>query len=78
LRVNGKIFAMTVRGSLVVKLPKGRVDDLVANGDGIRFDANKGTPMKEWLALGADSAIDWTAIAREAYAFVSSRARTDT
>jgi hypothetical protein len=77
LRVNGKIFAMIVRGSLVVKLPKARVDELVANRHGIRFDANKGTPMKEWLAVDADSAIDWTAIATEAYTFVSSGGRTD-
>ncbi|WP_431876298.1 hypothetical protein [Amycolatopsis sacchari] len=70
LRVRNKIFAMYVRGQLVLKLPKSRVDDLVAAGEGTRFDANKGTPMKEWLALHPDSALPWRALAEEAMAFV--------
>ena len=73
LRVDNKIFAMLVRGSLVVKLPKTRVDALVAAGDGVRFDANKGTPMKEWLALDPGSALAWPDLAREAMAFVGRR-----
>jgi hypothetical protein len=43
LRWEKKIFAMLVRGRLVVKLPAPRVDALVSGGDGVRFDANKGT-----------------------------------
>lgn len=70
LRVRGKIFAMLVRGRLVLKLPKSRVDELVGAGEGIRFDANKGTPMKEWLALAPESTVDWLPLAREAHDFV--------
>ncbi|HKS48887.1 MAG TPA: hypothetical protein VJT49_28020 [Amycolatopsis sp.] len=70
LRVNNKIFAMFVRGNLVLKLPKTRVDELVAAGEGVRFDANKGTPMKEWLALDPDSDLSWPDLAREALGFV--------
>ena len=51
LRIRKKIFVMVVRGRLVVKLPKARVDALVESGQGVRFDANKGTPIKEWLSL---------------------------
>ena len=70
LRVNKKIFAMHVDNRLVVKLPKRRVDELVAEGHGVRFDANKGTPMKEWLRLAPESSLDWLDLAREACGFV--------
>ena len=66
LRFQNKIFAMLVRGRLVLKLPAARVDALVASGDGIRFDANKGTPMKEWLSLDPESGLPWLPLAREA------------
>jgi hypothetical protein len=69
LRHGGKIFAMFVRGELVVKLPRARVDALVADGAGVRFDANKGTPMKEWFRLAPASTLDWSALAREALEF---------
>ena len=71
LRVGGKIFAMFVRGHLVVKLPRTRVDELVEAGDGVRFDANKGTPMKEWLSLSETSRLDWERLSGEAFGFVS-------
>jgi hypothetical protein len=73
LRFQGRIFAMLVRGRLVVKLPAGRVDALIEAGDGIRFDANKGTPMKEWLSVDPDTGQDWLVLAREALDFARSR-----
>jgi hypothetical protein len=69
LRYRRKIFAMLVRGRLVVKLPRQRVDELVAAGHGERFDANKGTPMREWLSLDPDSELAWSPLAREALDF---------
>jgi hypothetical protein len=72
LRYQRRIFAMFVRGQLVLKLPRQRVDELVAGGYGVRFDANKGTPMKEWFSLDPESALDWSALAREALAFARS------
>jgi hypothetical protein len=69
LRIRRKIFAMLVRGRLVVKLPRQRVDELVAAGQGDRFDANKGTPMKEWLSLDPESDLAWSPLAREALDF---------
>jgi hypothetical protein len=69
LRFNKKIFAMYVRGRLVVKLPKARVDELVSGGDGERFDANKGTPMKEWFVLDPGCDRSWPDLAREALEF---------
>ena len=69
LRYRGKIFAMFVRGQLVLKLPRPRVDELVDDGHGIRFDANKGTPMKEWFSLDPESELAWLPLAREALDF---------
>ena len=69
LRCDGKIFAMLVRGQLVLKLPGQRVDELIGQGDGRRFDANKGTPMREWLSLDPGSALPWLPLANEALAF---------
>jgi hypothetical protein len=69
VRFHGKIFVMFVRGSLVLKLPADRVATLVAAGEGVPFDANKGTPMKEWLSLGPDSGEPWLPLAHEALDF---------
>jgi hypothetical protein len=69
LRFQNKIFAMLVRGRLVLKLPAERVDALIAGGDGVRFDANKGTPMREWFSLDPQSGRAWLPLAREALDF---------
>jgi hypothetical protein len=69
LRYRRKIFAMMVRGRLVLKLPAGRVTALVAAGEGTAFDANKGTPMREWVSLDPDATLDWLPLAREALDF---------
>jgi len=71
LKVNDKIFAMiSSAGHFVVKLPKGRVDALEATGAGKRFEAGKGSPMKEWLVVDPEPGPDWLQLAREALSFV--------
>jgi hypothetical protein len=66
LKVNGKIFAMmSSKGDFVVKLSEERVNALIADGSGTRFDAGRGRPMKEWLAVTADHQL-WISLAREA------------
>jgi len=69
LNVNGKIFAMCRKGELVVKLPKERVDELVAARRGLRFDPGRGRIMKEWIVIPPRKE-DWLRIAKEAYGFV--------
>jgi hypothetical protein len=69
VRFQKKIFVMLVRGRLVLKLPAGRVDALIAAGKGVRFDANKGTPMKEWFSLDPESELAWLPLAHEALDF---------
>jgi hypothetical protein len=69
VRFGRKIFVMFVRGRLVLKLPAARVDELVAAGEGVRFDANKGTPMREWFSLDPESGLPWLPLATEALDF---------
>ena len=69
LNVNGKIFAMLVEGTLVAKLPKERVDELVSGGKGKRFDPGHGRLMKEWVAVEPGK-VQWIDLAQEAYRFV--------
>ena len=71
LQVDGRIFAMVSGGRFVVKLPRERVDALVASGDGAPFDAGKGRPMKEWVALSVRIERRWLSLATEARAFVA-------
>jgi len=73
LQVNGKIFAMLSNGRLVVKLPRQRVDALIAAGKGERFDPrHDGRLMKEWLVVEPTSGEGWLPLAREAMEFVAS------
>jgi len=74
LKVHNKIFAMLVRGKLVVKLPRSRVDALVSSGGGERFDPrHDGRLMKEWLVVESASEEEWLSLAREAMEFVDSK-----
>jgi hypothetical protein len=75
LRVGGRIFAMLSRGSLVVKLPAGRVGEIVGSGIAEPFDAGKGRPMKEWAAIPPGSVEQWEGIAQEAFEFVQKSGR---
>ncbi len=70
LRINTKIFAMlSSSGNLVVKFPRGRVDELIASGHGERFDPGHGRLMKEWVVVEPTAEEDWLTLAREAMEF---------
>jgi hypothetical protein len=71
LCVGEKIFAMvSSKGGFVVKLPKERVDALVALGAGTRFELGRARVMEEWLVVDVVSSADWLSLAREAMKFV--------
>jgi hypothetical protein len=71
LQIDGKIFAMlSSRRQFVVKLPRDRVDALVAARRGSRFDPGHGRLMKEWFVAGPSLDRDWIALAREGLSFV--------
>lgn len=71
LKVHRRIFAMlSSSGQFVVKLPKARVDALVAGAAGQRFKASQGRPLKDWLEVHSESADEWLHLACEAIEFV--------
>lgn len=76
LRATGKVFAMLVNSELVVKLPKARVDQLVASGVGRRFDPGHERLMKEWATVALDSTESWERLAAEALQFVGSTVKS--
>jgi TfoX/Sxy family transcriptional regulator of competence genes len=75
LKVDGKIFAMVSKGELVVKLPRQRVEELIAAGTGTRFDPGHGRVMKEWLSVATEHERSWPELAQEALEFVGATAR---
>lgn len=74
LKVDGKVFAMLVRGELVVKLQQERVDQLVASRTGAPFDPGHGRPSKEWVTIPPRHGRDWQELASEALELVGSSA----
>jgi hypothetical protein len=69
LKADGKLFALFTQGTLVVKLPRERVAELVDAAVGTPFDPGHGRLMKEWLTVVSPAA-SWLDLAKEAFAFV--------
>jgi len=61
---------MVSHGRVTLKLPAPRVAALLASGAGAPFDAGKGRPMKEWIALRSLPREDQIVLAAEALGFV--------
>jgi hypothetical protein len=75
LKTDGRIFAMLVKDRLVVKLPARRVEELVAEGVGERFDPGHGRIQKEWLSVHGEDPAEWRALATESEAVVAKRSK---
>jgi predicted DNA-binding protein (MmcQ/YjbR family) len=74
LKVNDKIFAMVVRGQLVVKVRADQAAALIAAGDAVAFEPRKGRKMKEWIAVDPPrSCTDrgWERLVADAYGYVA-------
>lgn len=68
-------FVATVEhetGNLVVKLPKTRVAELIAAGDGLSF-APATKVFKEWVAIPVFDEAKWTALIDESVDFVGTK-----
>jgi len=70
LKIVGKVFAMEVKGHLVIKLPAARANQLVAAGDARLFDPGHGRLMKEWVEIESGSKANWLSLAEESFSFV--------
>ncbi len=70
LKVKGKVYALDVKGALVLKLSKMRAEALVAAGLAQVFDPGHGRAMKQWIAVGPDSDLDWVELVQEAKSVV--------
>lgn len=70
LRIRGKVFAFVgYRGSLVLKVPEARADELVADGTVERM-LMRGRPMREWVLVDATASKLWKGLTAEAYAYI--------
>lgn len=76
IRLGGAFVAMPYHQGpgLVIKLPAGRVADLVAQGTGQPF-APAGRVFKEWVLVERHDAALWDALLDEALAFAESAPR---
>jgi TfoX/Sxy family transcriptional regulator of competence genes len=70
LKVGKQVFAMQVKGRLVVKLSVERADELRSSGMAEAFDPGHGRPMKQWVVVSPKARVDWVELSREALAFV--------
>jgi hypothetical protein len=72
LRAAGAFFASCDHrtGDLIVKLPRERVQQLIAAGDGEPF-APAGRTFREWVLIDDRDQARWTALINEALAFVT-------
>jgi hypothetical protein len=75
LKTDGRIFAMLVKDHLVVKLPAARVQALVDERAGERFDPGHGRIQREWLVVAGVDPEAWHALATESERFVARRDR---
>jgi TfoX/Sxy family transcriptional regulator of competence genes len=75
LKTRGKTFAMIVKGELVVKLPRQRVDQLASESVGRRFDPGHGRVMKEWVTLILADLANCRAYMTEALTYVGATPR---
>jgi hypothetical protein len=70
--VEGKFFASfdEKTGHLLVKLPEGRVDQIIEQGDGIAFSP-AGRRFREWVGIPLNDHPRWPAMLSEALEFVT-------
>jgi hypothetical protein len=72
LKIHDKTFAILSKENLVLKLPQSRVDILVTEGYGERYNPRRvGRSMREWISIEPAYDAEWLPLAREAMEFVN-------
>ena len=72
IKINGKAFVAHHKETVVFKLTDPQHREALAASGAVLWDpSGKGRPMKEWVALQAESAPAFKAYARAALAYVS-------
>ena len=70
LRVRGKVFAFVGwKGSLVVKVPADRADELEAEGTAARMEM-RGRPAREWVVVPTSTPEAWAPLMGEAFVYL--------
>ncbi len=70
LRIGGKVFAVRLDDAVVVKLPRDRVEELVAAGVAERWGPGNRV-MKEWVAIPEHESARWQAVVAESRLYVA-------
>ncbi len=74
LLVNNQVFAMIVRGQLVVKVSLDHAQAMIADGHAIAFEPRPGRPMKQWISVELPHGrrgLRWDTLAEDAYRYVA-------
>lgn len=73
LRIRGKVYAfLSHDGELIVKVPRDRGNELVADGSAERM-VMRGREMREWITASPDAGdVVWSPLVDEAHDYVDS------
>jgi TfoX/Sxy family transcriptional regulator of competence genes len=71
MKFKGKMFAMFTKGQILLKLPSARVDELIASGEGLPYDAGTGKTMKNWVLIPETRKDSWVKYCEEAKNFLA-------
>ena len=69
LKIRKKMFVFFNKDSIIVKLPKKRVTQLLESGVGLPYDPGNGKIMKEWIIIPEKFSDKWISYVSEAKEF---------
>lgn len=73
IRVGGQAYGFVGRHALICKLPRSRVEALIASGEGAPCATSPGRVMREWVQLRLADVDHCVVVLEEARTFVASQ-----